>query len=110
MKLLFDQNLSPRLVDFISDIFPNSTHTNKIGLGKADDLEVWEYAHQNDYLIVSKDADFENILLVKGFPPKVIYIRHGNCTTQFIEHLLRREQDSIKDMYNDPDTGILIII
>ena len=53
MKLLFDQNLSPRLVDFISDIFPNSTHTNKIGLGKADDLEVWDYAHQNDYLIVS---------------------------------------------------------
>ncbi|MFB2979897.1 DUF5615 family PIN-like protein [Microseira sp. BLCC-F43] len=77
--LLFDQNLSPRLVDRLADIYPGSVHVDAIGLPTAPDREVWEFARQYDYIIVTKDADFSELSLLLGFPPKVIWIRRGNC-------------------------------
>ena len=58
MKLLFDQNLSPKLVNQLADLFPNSIHVQDAGLDTAEDTEVWDYAYTNGYLVVSKDADF----------------------------------------------------
>jgi len=71
MKLLFDQNLSPSLVGHLRDLFPGSEHVFQLGLGDAPDLLVWQYARDNDRLLVSKDADFVEISTLRGFPPKV---------------------------------------
>ena len=70
--LLFDQNLSPNLVERLSDLYPDSVHVSEIGLDTALDRVVWEYARQHDYMIVTKDADFSEMSLPLGFPPKVI--------------------------------------
>ena len=67
MKLLFDQNLSDQLVTLLADLFPNSTHVKTIGLNTAADTELWDYARDNDYLIVSKDTDFRNLQNVTLF-------------------------------------------
>lgn len=56
--LLFDQNISPRLVEHLSDLYPNSVHVSMVDMGNALDIEVWQYAYDNDYIIVTKDADF----------------------------------------------------
>lgn len=107
MKLLFDQNLSPRLVRHLADLFPNSSHVMELGLDQSFDREVWEYARQQDYLIVTKDVDFSEFSLLQGFPPKVIWIRRGNCSTQDIEHILRVNHAAIEVMNEDANTAIL---
>jgi len=72
VKLLFDQNLSPRLATRLQDLFPDSSHVFWLGLDQAEDVEVWGYARQNGYLLVTKDADFSELSTLQGFPPKVI--------------------------------------
>lgn len=109
MKLLFDQNLSPQLVVNLADLFPKSTHVWKESLDRAQDNEIWEYANKNDYLIVSKDSDFSEISFIRGFPPKVIWIRRGNCSTKDIEELFRREYNQIEKLYQSKAIGILLL-
>jgi predicted nuclease of predicted toxin-antitoxin system len=107
--LLFDENLSPRLVDRLADMYPNSVHVNSIGLGKGLDREIWDYARQNDYMIVTKDADFSELSLLLDFPPKIIWIRRGNCSTSDIEKLLRESYGAIVELSDNPSAGILTL-
>jgi predicted nuclease of predicted toxin-antitoxin system len=107
--LLFDQNLSPRLVETLADLYPEAQHVSTVGLGSAFDVEIWEYARQHNYVIVSKDVDFSELGLLHGFPPKVIWVRRGNCSTQTLAQLLRASYDSINALCDDPDTGILTL-
>lgn len=109
MKLLFDQNLSPRLVEHLATIYPGSAHVEKVGLGKELDRVVWNYARQNGFVIVTKDVDFGELGVLAGFPPKVVWIRRGNCTTREIEGVLRENLDAIESLNQDPDTGILTL-
>jgi len=89
VKLLFDQNLSYRLVNALALEYPGSTHVRLIRLEKALDGVVWEYAKANGFVIVSKDADFHQRSFLFGHPPKVVWIRRGNCSTAIIEAMLR---------------------
>lgn len=107
MKLLLDQNISPRLVYLLSDLYPDSLHVVNVGLDRALDKDVWNYAHQHDCIIVTKDVDFSEFSVLFGFPPKVIWIRRGNCSTNDIETILRENYDSVKTMDESTDTGIL---
>jgi predicted nuclease of predicted toxin-antitoxin system len=77
MKLLFDENLSPKLVNLLADIFPDSVHVDRVGLGGKTDDEVWCYAKANGFILVSKDSDFYDKNLLYGHPPKVIWIKRG---------------------------------
>jgi predicted nuclease of predicted toxin-antitoxin system len=90
MKLLFDENLSARLVVLLADVFPNSVHVRDVDLQAADDSFVWNYARDHDLVIVSKDADMHQRCFLFGAPPKVIWVRLGNCSTTEVANLLRR--------------------
>jgi predicted nuclease of predicted toxin-antitoxin system len=107
--LLFDQNLSPKLVDQLSDTFPGSVHVSEVGLAQAQDRVVWEYARANELILVSKDADFGELGLLLGFPPKVVWIRRGNCTTSDIEALLRNNLDAIETLVRDAENSVLAV-
>ena len=89
MKLRLDQNLSPRLLTTLADLYPDSTHVRNEGLHSAPDDVVWAYAAQRGFTIVSKDADFRQRSFVVGHPPKVVWIRLGNCSTDEIADVLR---------------------
>jgi predicted nuclease of predicted toxin-antitoxin system len=108
-SLLFDQNLSPRLVHRVADLFPGSIHVQAVGLATVLDRIVWDYARANDYIIVTKDADLGELGTLLGFPPKVIWIRRGNCTTLEIEHLIRDNQIAIELLANEPESGVLTL-
>ena len=101
VKLLFDQNLSPKLIKRLSDLYPNSDHLDLLGLGTADDVLVWEHARSNDFVVVAKDADFADLSVLRGFPPKVVWIRRGNCSTADIENLLRDHNAEVEDLAAD---------
>jgi predicted nuclease of predicted toxin-antitoxin system len=107
MTLLFDHNLSPRLVTHLSDVFPNATHTEFCGLAQASDMEVWTFAQVNGCAIVTKDTDFIDLSVFRGFPPKVILLRVGNCTTGQIVVVLRSNAAAIAGFMGDPASGLL---
>ena len=107
MKLLFDQNLSYKLVQRLSDLFPDSEHVRDADLKSATDSIIWEYAKNNDLMIVSKDSDFHQRSFLYSYPPKVVWIRLGNCSTDDVEHVLRTNFDAIRDFYEDIDASFL---
>lgn len=109
MKLLFDHNLSPRLVNRLADLFPESTHIYMLGLEQADDRAVWLYAQSNEFTIVTRDSDYNELLVLRGFPPKVIWIRRGNCSTTAIEAMLQSHSTEIQALASDPTLGILTL-
>jgi hypothetical protein len=110
VKLLFDENLSPKLVVALADIFPGSLHVDRVGLGGASDNEVWLYAQQHELTLVSKDVDFHEKSLLHGYPLKVICIRRGNCTNKQIEMILRNTTEQIHALLADPDAAFLILL
>lgn len=109
MKLLFDQNLSPRLVNRLADLYPDSQHVSFLGLDQADDRTIWEYANQNDFTVVTRDSDFTELSILRGFPPKVIWIRRGNCSTNQIEEMLRSHYQDIIQFNENPNLGVLAL-
>jgi predicted nuclease of predicted toxin-antitoxin system len=109
VKLLFDQNLSPKLVDALTDLYPESAHVFPLNLHGAKDFAIREYARLNDFFIVTKDADFSDLCLLMGFPPKVIWIRLGNCFTSEIERLLREKFRDIDDLDKSEVVGVLTL-
>jgi len=96
MKLLFEENLSPKLVTLLSDLFPDSVHVRNVGLSSASDPRVWEYAIEQGLTIVSKDEDFHHLSFLRGAPPKVIGIHTGNCSTKIVAQLLRDRHKQIE--------------
>jgi predicted nuclease of predicted toxin-antitoxin system len=109
MKLLFDQNLSSTLVRKLSDLFPESNHVKDLGMMKSDDGAIWIHARDNGFTIVSKDADFQQRSLVMGAPPKVIWLRVGNCPTSRIEKLLRDHSVELHTFDEDALQSLLIL-
>jgi predicted nuclease of predicted toxin-antitoxin system len=109
MRLLFDQNLSPKLVNRLADLFPGSSHVQSIGLDCADDDQVWEYARLNGFAIVTKDADYNNLSVLRGCPPKVIWLQLGNCTTSQVEAVFRAHFAAIEAFEQDPTIGTLML-
>ena len=109
VRLLFDQNLSARLVAALDDAYPGSTHVRAAGLTEAADEEVWRHAREHGFTIASKDADFHQLAFVRGAPPKVIWIRSGNCTTATIERLLREANPTIQAFERDAEASFLTL-
>ncbi|MGL4514688.1 MAG: DUF5615 family PIN-like protein [Lacipirellulaceae bacterium] len=109
MKLLVDQNLSARLVSGLGGAFPDSSHVRDLGLAAAEDLVVWDYAKRNGFVIQSKDSDFRQLSFLYGPPPKVIWLRLGNCGTQVAADTLLSSLDAIRDFETDPYEALLVL-
>ncbi len=107
--MLFDHNLSPRLVRSLTSVYPGSIHVRDVGLQSADDFVVWTYARDNGLAIVSKDSDFHQLSFLHGHPPKVVWIRRGNCSTDEIESILRRYSNDLSDFDADLSASYLAL-
>jgi predicted nuclease of predicted toxin-antitoxin system len=109
VKLLFDQNLSHRLLSTLQKDYPDSQHVRNVGLEEASDEVVWQYAAQHGFTILTKDADFHQRSFLFGYPPKVIWLRCGNCSTATIEHLLRSRREDVAQFVADRESAFLVI-
>lgn len=109
MKLLLDANISRRLIPRISETFPDSSHVALLGLGDATDTEIWRYALDQGFAIVPKDEDFHQKALVSGPPPKVIWVRLGNCTTSGIELAIHGGNDAIMAFLEEETASFLTL-
>ena len=109
MKLLFDQNISFRLIKRISSLYPNAKQVRELGLENSTDNEIFDYAKKNGYSIVTFDSDFCDLNILKGFPPKIIWLRTRNTTTTNLEIILKNKHELIKSFIKT-DFGCLEII
>ena len=109
MKFLFDHNLSHRSVRSLSSLYPDSAHVRDVDLHTEDDESVWNYAALHGFVLVSKDADFHQRSFVRGAPPKVIWIRLGNCRTNQIEALLRAHVQEVETFTRDKEATFLAL-
>lgn len=109
MKLLFDHNLSPALVERLSDVFPGSEHVFLLGLDEADDLIICEFAVEKGFAFVTKDADYSELLSLRKTSTKLIWIRKGNCSTHEIEALLRFHSDQINSLEGNESVELLML-
>lgn len=109
MKLLFDENLSPRLVVRLADLYPDCVHVSGVGLEKAPDEAVWSYARENGLTIVTKDADFGEMSVLLYSPPRVIWLRRGNCSSSEIEIILRSQYEAVVAFHSAPTESILAL-
>ncbi|MPZ87560.1 MAG: hypothetical protein GEU81_05685 [Nitriliruptorales bacterium] len=107
MRLLFDQNLPPRLVTTLVTMYPGSVHVSMVGFDRAADRLVSDYACDHGYIVVTKDADFTELALASGSGLKVVWLRLGNCTTSKIEMVLRDCREAISRLGEDPDARVL---
>jgi predicted nuclease of predicted toxin-antitoxin system len=109
VKLLLDENLSPRLIAAIGDLYPGSAHVEECDLVNTPDEKVWEYARENGYAIVTKDSDFSELSVLRGSPPKVVWLRIGNCTTVRAGFLLRDAFPRIRAFLDSGEENCLVI-
>jgi predicted nuclease of predicted toxin-antitoxin system len=103
MKLLFDQNISFRVIKKLKSYFPGCLHISDCKLSGSEDSDIWKYAKNNDFVIVTFDSDFYDISLINGYPPKIIWIRSGNLTTNEIVELMIDNQKTIKAILDGTD-------
>lgn len=110
MRLLFDQNISHRILSLLSKSFEKSTSIKMAGLIDKSDREIWEYAKSNHFTIVTQDSDFNELNSLFGFPPKVIWIRIGNARTNHIAQILETNYPEIAMFIENGDYGCFEIV
>jgi len=109
VKLLFDENLSPRLVELLLSDFPDSAHVRSVGLLGADDSLVWNHAQHHGFIIVSKDNDFRQRSFLSGAPPKIVWLSVGNAGTLVIAALLLSARPRIQEFESDVEASLLTL-
>ena len=109
MRLLLDENLSFRLLELLKSSYPSSTHVNSVGLEKASDERIWEYARKNNLAIVTKDADFMERTVLFGHPPKIIWITKGNCSTLEITELMKRNVSIVQTFFQNESLSVIAL-
>lgn len=112
MSLLFDQNISPRILKYFLSVFPEAKHVRQVGLEDASDALIFEFAKKNKFALVTFDSDFVDLNVVKGIPPKIIWIRTGNLTTKAVAEILNCNVESIMRFLesDQPEHQILEIL
>jgi len=109
VKLLFDENLSSRLVQSLQLEYPESAHVRTLGLRGATDQAVWAQARHEGFAIVSKDNDFRQLSFLYGAPPKVIWLSVGNAGTEAILRFLRSQRSEIQAFEADPEASLFVL-
>lgn len=108
-RLLLDENLSPRLVSQLAEMFPGTVHVDDVGLHGRSDEEVWGHARQHEFVLVSKDNDFRQLSFLRGAPPKVVWLHIGNAPTSVVLDLLGQRSADIASFVDDKDASLLTI-
>ena len=110
MKIIIDENISSRLISRIQYVFPDVEHVKTLGLMTVNDFTIFMFARQNAYdAILTLDEDYFNLQLTHGMPPKIIWLRVGNCSTNALAQVILNNVDTIYAFLFDPQLECLEI-
>lgn len=110
MNLLFDQNISPRILRVLTTEFTNCQHVRFVGLENSSDFEIFQYAKRNDLAVVTFDSDFVDLNAMYGTPPKIVFLNTGNLTTKNISELLSKNNLRVIHYLDTESDNILELI
>ncbi|HQE33982.1 hypothetical protein C3L50_00420 [Flavobacterium alvei] len=110
MKLLLDQNISLRVISKIKNNFPEAKQVKELGIENYLDIEIWEFARDNKFTIVTFDADFYDLSHLNGHPPKIIWLRFGNTTNDLIASIINSRYSVINDFINAKDYSEIVCL
>lgn len=108
MKLLLDENLPPQVAVQLQELFPGTMHVRDVGLKGQPDEWIWKYAQEHHFTILTKDSDFHERSIMHGSPPKVIWIRIGNCTMKLLLEWIT-EASEVMQNFDQEDASVLVI-
>jgi len=103
VKLLFDQNISFRILKLIQDFYPNSQQVTQLNAKIYTDREIWNFAKENDFVIVTFDSDFNDLVTLYGSPPKIIWLRLGNTSTKKLAEFFNQKHGIITEFITHPN-------
>ena len=109
MKLLLDQNISHKLVTVLDPVFFGTLHVKDIDLDRSSDSDIWNYAKENNFIIVTQDSDFSERVTLYSHPPKVIWLRMFNTSTETIKNILLEHVEEIVVFLKDDSRGCLLL-
>jgi predicted nuclease of predicted toxin-antitoxin system len=107
VHLLFDEQLAEELCELLRDAFPESRHVRLLNCGGASDERIWQLAIEQRCVLVTKDEDFHRLSVLRGAPPKIVWIRLGNCTTAEIAALLLQYRTNIQEFVDQDEVTFL---
>ncbi|NOQ36056.1 MAG: hypothetical protein GQ569_09195 [Methylococcaceae bacterium] len=107
--MLFDNNLSHKLVARLIDIFPDSSHVMFEDMDESEDDEIWSFSMEQNFTIITKDADYNEMNFLYGFPPKIVWVRVGNCKLADMERIIRRNSIAINEFFHNKELGVIEI-
>ena len=107
MRLLFDEQLSEDLLALLADLFPESWHVRGLGMGGSSDSAIWQIAKERNCILVTKDEDFHRLSVTRGAPPKVVWLRLGNCTTDEVAHVIRHHVTDLRHFAEQEEATVL---
>ena len=107
MKLLLDENLSPKLVRQLAPAFPDSLHVRDVQLDARQDITIWQWARTNNFTILTQDDDFYLFAQLRGQPPKVVCLRFGNRSVRDIAAQLQRQSPLIAEFIAEGQAACL---
>jgi predicted nuclease of predicted toxin-antitoxin system len=109
VNYLLNENLSPRLINRLNELFPGLTHVRDLGLKRADDIDIWNWAKANEFAIIATDADFVALAERLGWPPKIVHLKQCDHPLRVIEELLRRNAVRMSEFEKDDTLGLLAL-
>ena len=109
LEAFVDENLPPRLVHDLADLFPDSTHVSSVELGSTPDAIIWEYAKTHGFALLTKDKDFASLGLACGAPPQVILLQTGNCSTDELLRMIRNNAIRFSELEKDARRSLLVL-
>ncbi|MEM8893485.1 MAG: DUF5615 family PIN-like protein [Bacteroidota bacterium] len=110
MKILLDANLSWRLIKHLEGYYEQVIHVDNLPLEQpAKDIEIWNFAKNNDFIIITNDEDFLDLSLTKGHPPRVVLLRLGNQSTAHISRLLIEKKKNLEELKGNGNMSVLEI-
>lgn len=107
MKLLLDQNLSRKLVPALQTQYPGTSHVFLLGLHKTDDSDIWYYARHHGFSLVTKNTDMIDLCVLRGAPPRALWLRLGNCSTARVREVLDRNAARIAAFHRE-EHGVVL--
>ena len=109
MRHLLDENLSEFILPPIADLYPESLHVRLLGAGGASDDMVWRLAKEHGCVLVTRDEDFLRLSIVRGAPPKVVWLAVGNCSNHELVRLLRTRYQDIEQFHSHEQATFLTL-
>ena len=103
MKILFDQNISHRVLNRIQDSFPEAKHVREFNMQSSSDQIIWKFARENGFALLTFDSDFNDLATLYGIPPKIIWLRIGNTVTDNLAKIILQKKEAIDTFLNDPN-------